>query len=101
MGNQYEPFVPKRTFNSRFTEYQFAEWRRRKNNLFVTMDTIIPAMPKKPLEEPDDAAYHLEIASIDMKISELQDSFKDLVAEQHETRSLMKEGQLGRNPIRD
>ena len=24
-----------------------------------------------------------------------------MVAEQHETRSLMKEGQLGRNPIRD
>ena len=51
--------MAKRTFNSRFTEYQFAEWRRRKNNLFVTIDTVVPAMPKKPLEEPDDAAYHL------------------------------------------
>ena len=36
-----------------------------------------------------------------MKIGELQDQFKDLVAQQHETRSLMKEGQLGRNPIKD
>ena len=40
-------------FNSRFTEYQFAEWRRRRNNLFVTIETAVPEMPKKVLEEPD------------------------------------------------
>lgn len=65
MSKQYEHFVPKRTFNSKFGEYQFAEWRKRRNNLFVTIDTTVPAIPKKLLQEPDDAQYHLEVAAID------------------------------------
>ena len=65
MSHQYEPFTAKRTFNSRFQEYQFAEWRKRRNNLFVTVETIVPSMPKKPLEEPDDSKYHLDVARID------------------------------------
>ena len=58
-STQYLPFAPKRKFMSRFGEYQFAEWRFKRNDLYVTMDTIIPSMPKKLLEEPDDAKYHL------------------------------------------
>ena len=65
MSEQYEPFVPRRQFNSRFAEYQFAAWRRRRNNTYVTVNTIIPDKPKKPLEEPDDAEYHLAVAEID------------------------------------
>ena len=101
MSHQYEPFVAKRSFNSRFAEYQFAEWRYRRNKLFVTVDTIVPDMPKTPISEPDDASHHLQIASIDEEIDSLQDEFKDKVAEQHEARTNMKEGQQGRNPIRD
>lgn len=56
-------------------------------------------MPKKPLEEPDDAKYHLEVAGIDEQIEQLQEKFEELKAEQHETRSNMKDGQHGRNPI--
>lgn len=58
-------------------------------------------MPKKLLEEPDDSKYHLEVARIDEQIEKLQEEFKELVAQQHEIRALMKTGQLGKNPIRD
>jgi len=39
--------------------------------LFVTVETVVPPMPKKLLEEPDDSKYHLEVAGIDEQI-ELQ-----------------------------
>lgn len=65
MSHQYTPFASKRVFNSRFSEYQFGEWRRTRNNLFVTTETVVPAFPKKVLEEPDDAQYHLEAAAIE------------------------------------
>ena len=65
MSHQYEPFKSRRTYNSRFIEYQQAEWRRRRNNLFVTEETQVPPMPKKVLEEPDDAQYHMKVAALD------------------------------------
>jgi len=92
MSHQYEPFTSKRTFKSRFNEYQIATWRRRRNNVFVTAETVVPAMPKKLLEEPDDAQYHLSVAVFDEQIEELQETFEELKAEQHETRSIMKDG---------
>lgn len=58
----------------------------------MTVDTIVPPMPKKPLQEPDDAQYHLEVAAIDEEIEKLQDEFKDRMAEQHEARNSMKDG---------
>ena len=81
MSHQYEPFTPKRVFNSRFSEYQFAEWKKRRNNLFVTIETVVPAMPKNKLQEPDDAKYHLEMAKQDEQIEKLQEEFKELIAE--------------------
>ena len=80
-------------FNSRFTEYQYGEWRRRRNNLFVTLETVVPDRPKKLLQEPDDAQYHLDVANIDEKIEGLQDELTDLKAEAHETRASMRDGQ--------
>lgn len=58
----------------------------------MTIDTIVPSMPKKVLQEPDDAQYHLEVAAIDEQIEKMQDEFNDRVAEQHEARTSMKEG---------
>ena len=72
---------------SRFGEYQFGEWRYNRNNLYVTMDTIIPSMPKKFLEEPDDAKYHLQVAAIDDQIDQLNDEFRDMKAQRWEKRS--------------
>ena len=59
----------------------------------MTIDTIVPPMPKKPLREPDEAQYHLEVAGIDEEIDKLQEDFKDKVAEQHEAWTSMREGQ--------
>ncbi len=92
MSNQYEPFVSKRQWKSRFSEYQFAEWRRKRSNLFVTVETIVPKMPEKLLKEPDDAQYHLNIAKLDEQLEKIKEEFKELVAEQHATRTLMKTG---------
>lgn len=75
MSNQYEEFKSKRTFNSHFQEYQFAEWRKHRNNLFVTVETKVPTMPKQPLVEPDDANYHLEVSKLDEQIEALQGNF--------------------------
>ena len=80
MATQYKEFASKRTFNSRFTEYQFGEWRRRRNNLFVTVDTTVPPLPKKLLSEPDDTKYHTEVNKIDEEMERLQEEFKDLVS---------------------
>ena len=49
--------------------------------MFVTVETLVPALPKKPLEEPDDAKYHLDVARLDEQIEAQQEEFKGLVAE--------------------
>ena len=63
-----------------------------KQNLYVTMDTIVPNMPKKPLEEPDDSKYHLQIAEIDEQIEQMNESFKEKKANKWEKRSKMVDG---------
>jgi len=35
-----------------------AEWRYKKSDINITKETIIPKLPAKPLQEPNDAAYH-------------------------------------------
>ena len=49
--------------------------------MFVTVETLVPALPKKPLEEPDDAKYPLDVARLDEQIEAQQEEFKGLVAE--------------------
>ena len=56
-------------------------------------------MPKKPLEKPDGAKFRVETAGIDEKIAQLQETFDQLKADQHETRSSMQDDKHGRNPI--
>lgn len=80
MKNQYEAFKPKKVYRSKFIEFQVGEWRQYRQNLFVTLDTVVPALPKQPLEEPDDAKYHLEVARIDEQIEKMQEEFKELIS---------------------
>ena len=65
------------------------------------MDTVVPSMPKKPLEEPDGSKYHLEVAAIDEKIEQLNEEFKEKKAQRSEKRGQMIDGQHGRNPVRE
>ena len=73
MVNQYEPFKLRRVYNSRQGEYLAAEWKRHRNNLFVTIDTIIPPMPDKILSEPDDAAYHMKVDKMNEEVDSLKE----------------------------
>lgn len=101
MKTQYEPFKSSRTFRSRYQEYVVGEWRRQRNNLFVTMETIVPPVPKTLREEPDDSKYHLEVARMDAQIEELDGELQDLKAELHEKRTSLMDSQQGRAPIRE
>lgn len=101
MSNQYEPYKPKRNFVSKYAEFQFGEWRKRRNKLFVTMETIVPPMPTTILEEPDETKYLLEVEAVNEKISQLQDLIKEKNATLAVKFNDMSAGQKGRNPIKD
>ena len=102
MVNQYEPFKIRRVYKTRQAEYLTGEWRQHRNNLFVTIDTIIPPMPEanKILSEPDDAAYHMKVDKINEEIEMLKETIKDKKAEIQERKSKMMDGQQGRYPIK-
>lgn len=36
----------------------YGDWRKPRNKIIVTADTVIPDMPKPLLEDPDEAEYH-------------------------------------------
>ena len=57
-------------------------------------------MPKKPLAEPDDTKYHLEVARLDEQIEALQEEFKGLVANKAQMHATQREEQLGKMPIK-
>ena len=65
------------------------------------MDTIVPSMPKKLLEEPDDTQYHLKVTAIEEQIEQLNESFREKKAQRYEKRAQMIDGQVGRNPVQD
>lgn len=51
-GGDEEP--PK--FTTAFEEYRAGYWRRpKKEKVYVTLETVIPALPKNPLETPDES----------------------------------------------
>ena len=92
MNHQYEPFKHKRIYNSRYAEYMYAAWRQHRNKLFVTIDTIVPEKPKKMIEEPDDAKFHLKADQLNEQIEKLNEDFKERKADVHSKRSEMTDG---------
>lgn len=96
LPKQYKPFVATKTqFDSKYREYMFGEWRRRKGfpQVHVTKETIVPDKPKKILTEPDDVAYHMKVAQIDEKIEVLKAEIKEINADMVQERSDMIDGQ--------
>ena len=51
-----EPRKP-RVFKNKYLEYHHGDWKRGQERVFVTMDTVIPTVPKKLQEKPDEAAF--------------------------------------------
>lgn len=58
-----------------------AEWRYKKSEIHITRDTVIPELPAKPLEEPNDAAYHSHQVQCDERIEALIKEQKDIELE--------------------
>jgi hypothetical protein len=44
----------------------------------ITLETVIPEIPKKLLEQPDESAYHKAQSEIDEKIDAITAKIKDL-----------------------
>jgi hypothetical protein len=55
-----------------------AEWRSRRSEINITQDTVIPDLPEKPLQEPDDAAYHSHQVECDERVELLNKEMKDV-----------------------
>jgi hypothetical protein len=51
-------YKPKRSYNSKYQEFMAAEWRYSRTDINITHETLIPKLPAKPIQEPNDAAYH-------------------------------------------
>ena len=64
-------FKEKRKFKSKWEEYRHGDWRKQRSNTYVTLETVIPELPSKPLSPPDEETYK-------KKLKELEDKIKDI-----------------------
>ena len=58
-----------------------AEWRYKKSEINITRDTVIPELPQKPLQEPNDAEYHSHQVECAERIENLSKEMKDIELE--------------------
>ena len=66
-------------FTSAYEEFRAGYWRRpKKERVYVTLETVIPPLPKNPLEYPDETMYHKQQAEFDEKIDAINLKIKDL-----------------------
>lgn len=69
--------------------------------MYVIESTIIPNMPKRPLEEPDDDKYHAKTIDLENQIEKLNEEIQEKKSQRKEKRDSMVDGQRGRNPIKE
>ena len=66
-------------FTSTYEEYRAGYWRRvKREKVYVTIDTVVPSMPKNIMESPDETAYHKVQAEQDEKIDAINAKTKEL-----------------------
>lgn len=66
-------------FNSAYEEFRAGYWRYpKREKIVITLETQIPDLPKKLLEQPDESAYHKLQAEVDEKIEAINAKVKDL-----------------------
>jgi len=58
-----------------------AEWRYTRSEINITNDTKLPALPSKPLQEPNDAEYHTHQLECDEKVDALYKELNDFQLE--------------------
>jgi hypothetical protein len=81
-------FKEKKKFKSKWEEYRHGDWRKGTGRTFVTLETVIPEMPKQEITAPDEAAFHKKNVELENKIKDLyknvddlKDKFQDLVSQ--------------------
>lgn len=70
-------FKEKKKFKSKWEEYRFGDWRKGSGKTFVTLETIIPELPEKPIQAPDEAAFHKKQVELDDQIKALIKNLED------------------------
>jgi hypothetical protein len=50
-------FKEKKKFKNKWEEYHYGEWKRGSGKTYVTLETVIPEPPAKPIAAPDEANY--------------------------------------------
>lgn len=68
-------FKDKRQYKNKWEEYRFGQWRKEQRKTYVTLETVIPELPEKKIEAPDEAAFHKKQVEMDNKIKDL---YKDV-----------------------
>ena len=64
-------------FKNKYLEYHHGDWKRGPAKVFVTLETVIPALPKKPLEKPDEAKFTKAQEAIEKDIKDLRAKMDD------------------------
>jgi hypothetical protein len=58
-------FKETKKFESKWEEYRYGDWRKDGvSKTYVTLETIIPPLPEKPLNPPDEEAFKKKQAEI-------------------------------------
>lgn len=78
-------FKETRKFKSKWEEYRYGDWRRQRSNTYVTLETVIPDMPAKPLQKPDEDAFQKKLKDIQDKIKEIGKSLDEKKSQFEET----------------
>lgn len=76
-----------------------AEWRYTKNEINITADTIIPKLPDKPLQEPNDVEYHNHQLECDEKVDALYKELNDFSLEYKTKQREMYDEQNGKGAV--
>lgn len=74
----------------------FAEWRFTRTEIYITEETLIPTPPAKPLQEPNDQAYHNHQVECDEKVQALKKEQADLNLERNNLFREMNEDRPGK-----
>lgn len=70
-------FKETRKFKSKWEEYRKGDWRKQRSNTYVTLDTVIPALPEKLLVAPDEESYKKKLKDIETKISDISKNLEN------------------------
>ena len=70
-------FKETRTFKTKAEEFRSGDWRKPQGKTYVTLETVIPALPKTIFTKPDQEAFRKKISELDEKIQEINKSLEE------------------------